>query len=363
MEKCRQEKVDGVLNFCIDPAQKPYQQICEKLGLPCIGTKETFDILTDKRKFKDYCTAHNVDVIPEYTYKDITADKAEYPLFIKPTDSRGSRGQSVCHNKEEALKAIEFAQSESSDGGFLCEKHMVGHRDLATAFFVVDSKPYLIKFGNRHLGRKEDNLDKQVICTELPSEFSKRFEKNVLLRVEKMIESLGIKYGPVFMQGFIDGDTVRYYDPAQRMPGGDYDLVLETVTGFSTVKSLIHFALTGDIDYCVGNPQNAYNLEDGIALLISISVTPGLMKRVEGLDELQKDERVIYTRQIIPEGSVIPDSGDVRQRIVAIGAYIKNREEEKELVEKVYSVYKVLDQDNNDMIISKFDIDSVGRYE
>lgn len=60
-----------------------------------------------------------------------------------------------------------------------------------------------------------------------------------------MIKSLGIKFGPVFLQGFVDGNTIRYYDPAQRMPGGDYDVILEKTTGFSTVRSWITFALTG----------------------------------------------------------------------------------------------------------------------
>ena len=67
VKKCKEEHIDGVMNFCIDPAQKPYLEICERLNLPCIGTRKTFDILTDKRKFKDYCVEHGVDVIPEYT--------------------------------------------------------------------------------------------------------------------------------------------------------------------------------------------------------------------------------------------------------------------------------------------------------
>ena len=92
-QECKEEKIDGVMNFCIDPAQKPYQEICERLNLPCIGTKESFEILTDKRKFKDYCLKHDVDVVPEYSAEDIESGKVEYPIFIKPTNSRGSRGQ------------------------------------------------------------------------------------------------------------------------------------------------------------------------------------------------------------------------------------------------------------------------------
>ena len=76
-------------------------------------------------------------------------------------------------------------------------------QDIGSAFYVVNGEPYLVKFGDRHLGKKEDNLEKQVICTQLPSDSSDMFEKYVLNRVKGMIKSLGIKFGPVFLQGFV----------------------------------------------------------------------------------------------------------------------------------------------------------------
>ena len=355
VEKCKEEHVDGVMNFCIDPAQKPYQQICEKLGFPCIGTKETFEILTDKRKFKDYCIAHNVDVIPDYTEEDILNDSVEYPIFIKPTNSRGSRGQSICYTKEEALKGIQVAIKESDDNGYICEKYMGRKQDIGSAFFVVDGEPYLVKFGDRHLGKVEDNLDKQVMCTYLPSKFSHVFEEKVMERVKNMIRSLGIQYGPVFLQGFIDGDTIRYYDPAERMPGGDYDLILKEATGFDTVKSWIHFALTGDTKVAFGNPENAYKLNDGIGLLICISVHPGKIDKIIGLDELLKYPNIIYARQIILEGEVIPNSGDIKQRVAGIGAYISNSHDTRKVIDTIYTTYQVLDEDGENMVVSKFE--------
>ena len=59
VERCKNEQVDGVLNFCIDPAQRPYAQICEKLGLPCYGTSEQVHIMTDKPSFKSFCQLIN----------------------------------------------------------------------------------------------------------------------------------------------------------------------------------------------------------------------------------------------------------------------------------------------------------------
>ena len=355
VEKCKLEKVDAVLSFCIDPAQKPYQQICEKLGLPCYATKEQFEIFTDKRLFKDFCIKNNVDVIPDYTEDDILNGTAEYPLFIKPSICRGSRGQSICHNKEEALKGLEFAKELSTDGNCICEKYMGEKQDIASAFFVVDGEPYLVKFGDRYLGSPKDGLDKQVMCTKFPSDFTPTFEMKVMPRVKNMIKVLGIKFGPVFLQGFVDGDTIRYYDPALRMPGGDYDLVLKRATGFDTVKSLIHFAVTGDVKTWYGNPVDCFKLNGGIGMIICFSVREGNMVKVVGLEELLANPSIVYGRQIIPEGEYIPASGDIRQRVAAVGAFVSNKKEAEKFVKIMYDTYHVYDEHGKDMIVSKYE--------
>lgn len=355
VDRCKHEMVDAVLSFCIDPAQKPYQQICEKLGVPCYATKEQFDIFTDKRLFKDFCIKHNVDVIPDYTEDDISNGKAVYPLFIKPSICRGSRGQSICNNKEEALEGLRVAKALSADGKAICEKYMGGKQDIASAFFVVDGEPYMVKFGDRYLGTAEDGLDKQVMCTKFPSDFTQVFEEKVMHRVKDMIKALGIKYGPVFLQGFVDGDTIRYYDPALRMPGGDYDLVLKHATGFDTVKSLIHFALTGDAKTCFGDPKDCFKLQDGVGMIICFSVRAGHISKVVGLDALLNHKNVVYGRQIIPEGEDIPASGDIRQRAAAVGAYVQTKMEAEKFVKEMYETYHVLDENGEDMIVSKYE--------
>ena len=355
VRKCKDVGVDGVLNFCIDPAQWPYLEICEQLGFPCYATRNQLEILTDKVKFKDYCVAHNVDVIPEFSFDDIRSGKAEYPLFIKPSINRGSRGQYVCYNKEEALKAYPRSAAESANGKAICEKYMVGKQDLGTSFFVINGEPHLVKFGDRFLGKEEDGLNKQVMCTRLPSPFAPTFEDNVSDRVKAMIKSMGIQFGPVFLQGFIDGNTVRYYDPARRMPGGDYDLILKKATGFDTVKTLIHFALTGDTTVCYGNPDRSYLLDGGMGLLFTISVRPGKISKVEGLDVMLKHPNVVYGRQILDENSVIPATGDIKQRVAAIGAFIPKGASPTQFVDEVYATYHVYDENGNDMIVSRVD--------
>ncbi len=350
--RCKETGIDGVLNFCIDPAQWPYFEICQRLGLPCTVSREQLEIMTNKSLFKSYCMEHDVDVIPEYSLSEIQNDQAEYPLFIKPSVNRGSRGQAVCYQKAEAIEAYSRAAKESGDGRAICEKHMGGKRDIGSAFFVVDGEPYLVKLGDRFLGREEDHLSNQVMCTRLPSTHYSRLG-NCFERVKKMIKSLGIQFGPVFMQGFVDEDTIRYYDPALRMPGGDYDLILKQATGFDTVKSMIHFALTGDTKTAFGNPERSCLLGGGTALLFTFSVRPGKIAEVTGLRELMQHEWVVYGRQMISKGTIVPDSGDICQRVAAIGAYVPRGSDIKRFVEEVYQTVHVYDIEGEDMIVSK----------
>lgn len=104
---CKEEHVDGIISGYIDPCQRPYYEICDKLGLPCYGTEKEFFNLTDKHAFKKMCMENDVDIIPEYPEDEFLDGKepinVEYPLFVKPVDSRGSRGQSVCYNRDDMI--------------------------------------------------------------------------------------------------------------------------------------------------------------------------------------------------------------------------------------------------------------------
>ena len=89
--------MDAVLTVMLDFCQVYYQQICEKLGVPCYGTEEQFRIFTNKELFKRKCIENGVDIIPTYAEADLGSDI--YPVLIKPAHNRGSRGQSVCTDK------------------------------------------------------------------------------------------------------------------------------------------------------------------------------------------------------------------------------------------------------------------------
>ena len=168
---CKREGINGVLASHLDACQIPYQVVCERLGLPCFGTKEQFHLLTDKTAFIKTCKENGVDIIPQYEEQDFDANnnEIEYPLFVKPCDSRGSRGQSVCTKYEEMKSAIAFAKSESKTQKVIIEKYMKGKQDFSQSYLFIDGEAYLVRTGDRFLGAVQDKMDKSCILGISPS--------------------------------------------------------------------------------------------------------------------------------------------------------------------------------------------------
>ena len=357
--KCKEEKVDGVLAFCIDPAQMPYHNICEQLNKPCYGTLEQFRTLTDKRLFKDYCVKHNVGIIPEYTEEDIEKGRVQYPILIKPRISRGSRGQTVCYSIGDCLDALILAKSESTDGNVLIEKYMQGVQDMSFAYVVIDREPYLLKCGDRVVGAIKDGLDRQQIATILPSAHAEQYVNDVEPMVKEMIKSLGIKFGAVFLQGFWDNGKIFMYDPGMRFPGGDYDVVMRDCTGFDNMKSFVRFALTGDVASCYGDPSGVYKLNGNVCMILSVACRPGLISNIEGVEEISAHKWVMSSSKRYDVGDTIPASGDIKQRVVEFVTKLPSRDCIEEFVSFVYSHLRISDIDGADLIVSRVAFDTL----
>lgn len=353
---CRENPVDGVLNFCIDYAQHSHYKVCHEFGFPCFGTEEQYDKLTDKDQFKKLCVANGVDVIPEYDAEEL--DSIELPALVKPAESSGSRGTKICRTIDELKEAIQSAKAESRNGKILVEKYMTGYPDFEIAYFVNDGKPYLAYMGDRYSGRGEDNLSRQCICFAGPSKYLDIYLKNTHERVCGMIESLGIKFSPVFLQGFLDGDTVRFYDPGIRFPGDEFNSILKAATGTDFMSALVRYALTGSTGIENHSLDGIYRLNGFKGALLLISAGAGTIQSFDGLEAIRTLPTTISAVQKRFVGETIQLTGDVRQRICEIAVMAKGETWNlREAIVRTQSCLRVRNQNGENMLVSQFDAD------
>ena len=355
IELCKKEKIDGVLATHLDPCQKPYQQICSTLGLPCYAPKHAFEVMTNKCNFKKCCKQYDVGTIAEYTVDDINSDRVIYPVFIKPTDSRGSRGQTVCYDKESAVIAIENAKKESSNDGIIIEQYISNAQEVQFTYFFINGEAYLIRTADSYCGLESEKMNKVVECAVSPSRYTNVYLEQTHNNVVKMFKSLGIENGPVFMQGFYDGKTFMFFDPGIRFPGVDYERIYKKVYETDIMKMMVKYAIQGAFDENF-LPADMYRLKGKCACIMFPTLAKGIVDCIVGKDEITKMKEVISFLMRVYEDDKIEWTYNVNQRSAEIDLLCETMDDLKRTILYIQDNYKIYDSCGNDMTYSNFDI-------
>ena len=361
---CQREKIDGAISLNLDFCQRPYQMICEKMNFPCFGTRAQFNILTDKLKFKNFCIRNGVDVIQDYSIDDIGEleiykNVMQFPVIVKPVDSRGSRGQTVCYNYSQVKAAVNFAQSHSNSKKIIIEKYLSGCADISATYIIINGKPHLIRLWDRFLGSPKDNLERLSTGGGAPSRHLDFYLKNVNSRVISMLKKLGLKYAPVFMQGLIDNSTVRFYDPGLRFAGAECEKFYENIYGIDVISLMIEFALTGSVEETDLNFDDSASYNGKIISSMFIALKPGVIAEIKGVEKIKANENVVGFFERLQEGDIVPPTHDLSQRFCEIDLLCNSREEWKKTVAQIYDTLAVENEVGENMVTSKIDFNTL----
>lgn len=356
VEICNRESVDGVVAGWLDPCQLPYLKLCEELGFRHYGSKEAFQVMTDKELFKACCKRWDVGTIPylsgtiEWVLSNFEASGLQYPLFIKPVDSRGSRGQAVCSSRGEFEVALEAAARESSNGKVIVEKDMTGADDISVTYFFVDGEAYLERISDRILGKLSDGLSNVCVGTISPSKYYSRYMSEAHHGVVRMLKSLGIKDGPAFLQGFVDDDGFYFYDPGLRFPGGDYERAVKNATGVDFAEELIRFSLGERLR--VSGADIAL-LNGNVEIIHDICVCPGVIESISGVEEIEEMAGVISVNLRYGVGDCVSSEANVGRRFAEINFLAPDYAEAFITSEKIQATLSIIG-DQGDMKVSSF---------
>lgn len=355
-EFIREKKFDGVLTGFTDSVLPYYAEMCEKVGMPAYGTKEQFEIFIDKQKYKKLMREFDVPTIPEYKididrFDETTADIV-YPVIVKPSESSGARGITVCYSKEELKAAMDFASRTSEDKEILVERYI--DEPEATIFWLfVDGQYYLMMIGNRHVKHNQEGVIPLPAGYTYPSAVQPRFLAETAPRMERMFRSVGIRNGMMFMQcKKVDGEC-WVYDIGYRLTGSLEYYNLKEMCDYDPMDMLIRFALTGDM----GEPDIAKKADPYFGgkytYNVSLLCKPGKIARITGLDEIEKLPGVIKVVVAHPEGDEITQKmkGLLAQITVRILGHADDIETMKNEMLEIQRLAHVISTEGEEMIL------------
>ena len=357
VEKCRERGVDGVMNYCIDPAQKYYYEICRKLGVPCVAGFEQFDIMTNKDKFARCCAEHGVDIIPKYNMdRQLTeADYAdlEYPVMVKPADGRASKGIIVAYSAEEMPAAVEYALGYSTRKEVVIEKYLQCP-ELCVKYVACDGDFYFTTMSDVWDSVLPDGTRVYMGTSTYPSKFCQEYIETTNDKVIAMLKDIGIRNGAMSLTGFYDNGKFRFFDPSLRMGGAQDWRVAEAASGVNIANMLTNFAMTGSMgDKAeVSKIDKAFTKKCSALLYYDLKI--GTVGTFEGVEEILKLPGVYGYHQLHHVGDTIENYGTAVNVGIRFILSCDTPEQFRETVAKAHTLIKILDTDGNDMIAPKY---------
>lgn len=359
---CKEKEVDGVFLMCAHVVLPAYYEICQRLSLPCYGTKELFDTFYYKDQFKAACRKFGVDVIDEFTVEQLkdweNFKNEDLPIIIKPVDNASSRGISICNTKEEIPAALEYALSESPSGTILAERFMTGN-NIAAWYTIKDGEVSLGLVLDRCVNYEQGNIWTPYVAHMIPSMDNELYIKNADPAVRRMLKGVGIKNGCWFCEAFRDGDKFRFYDPGFRVSGVHMYRYLEKLNGISQIDMLLDFAITGKMGEKDLMAHEDPYLKNTSNCLLSFPVRSGKIASIKGMKFIENHPDVFYITKFLNEGDCVAESdlGTLHQLAILIYISAENRNKLISDVHDIEAAFDVLDTDGNSLLTKPFDID------
>ena len=348
-QKCREEKVDGVLAGYSEIRMEMVIRLCQRLGFPCYCNMEQLDITRDKVQFKEACRRSGVPVVKEYACVD---DVDQYPVIVKPVDRAGSIGISVATNREELDRAYAYAMDMSLRKQVIIEKYITDATKVDVYYQIVNGEVFFIS-GNDVINAKDNGTDRVVQSAWLlPSIHLSQFKEKVDASMRDMIRAMDIQNGYVFFSGFADkqGEFV-FFESGFRLCGGHYYDYFHRLGGYQTLDMLISFALTGAVAagrHSQPDPQLK-------CVTLNLYAKAGTIASISGMDEVQKIPGCILALTHARVGQVCRDDVAILSKLAIIHLCGHDEHTLAENVKKVYELVDVRSTEGEDMIYDRVD--------
>ncbi len=353
-EKCREAGVDGVIAAYAENRVDAACKIAQAIGKPFYATQKQLDLTRNKVLFKDLCkrydipTPHNYKLSIPLSVEEI--DAIQFPVIVKPSDSGGRKGISVCNNKEELVTAVEKALAESIFKEVVVEHFLTG-TEMSAIYTIVDGKASLSCLNDKYISEDEDT--KGFLCSFVltPSKYLKQYSETVDPKVRKLLKGIGAENGVATFQMITCEKGIYVFEMGYRINGNNDYTVIEKENGLNYCHMLITHSLTGTMGDDLSRDNPFFSKYYGTFVIL---LHPGKITMIDYEDLKNKEgiEDIYFTKQI---GDVVSNKKTNVHKAGMIKFSAGKLEEIKQLVHYIQTHLHIEDENGNNMLFEEFD--------
>ena len=352
-KRCLEENVAGVITGVNEFNIRKKIEVCEKLSLPQYCSMKQWEFCENKAQFKKMCEKHGIPVARTYS-KD---DEIDFPVIVKPVDSSGSRGFSVCHNRQELDNAIELALNFSASKEYLIEEYIQCEATIIH-YTAVEGEIIFSGMSDKHSQTLEGGSSVMALQT-FPSASIERYLSDINAKAINMFKDLGAKNGPIWIEAFNDEKTGRFIfnEMGYRFGGSLTNYPVKHFYGIDQVDLLLKNAMG---EKCSFEKPEGFIPETEKYCILPIHLKPGTIHKIEGVDKSEAIDGVVKVVLVHFEGDEIQDWGTAQQVFCYLHVAYNTDEELSRLIRSVKDELSVKDTDNNEMLFFLFDLKKLG---
>ncbi len=333
--------IDGVLCMATD-VPLTVAAVAERLGLPGLPldvAARSMDKLAMKRRFSE-------DGLPVPQFTPVTSvahlrelvTRMDYPLVLKPVDSRGGRGVLRLTPEVNLEWACEFARRFSPTQRLMLERFLDGPQ-VSTESVVLNGTAYTPGFSDRNYEYLE-RFAPHIIENggTLPTSLPPATQQAVRNLVQAAANSLGVQ------NGIVKGDIVVHQghphviEVAARLSGGYFCThQIPLSTGVDIVRPAIWLALGRPVDPTTLQPQTSR----GVAQRFCFPA-PGRVVAISGLRRVKRQPQIALCDIRVTKGDVVRAVDCHPARVGTVIATAEHRQEAIEIAERAIRDISIL---------------------
>ena len=258
----KDEKIDGIMSFAVDPGVVTAAYVAEQLNLPHSGSYKSISILQNKHLFRKFLedNGFNVPKSKGYSnYIDALNDKDYFtwPIIVKPVDSAGSKGVMRVDNIEELEKAVEFALNNSLSKQIIIEEFIKKQGCSSdTDCFSVNGELKFVSFSAQRFDENAPN-PYTPSAYSWPSTMTELQEKELSNDIQRLLSLLDMKTSIYNIETRVGKNGKPYIMEVSPRGGGNR---LAEMLRFATGVDMIENAVRASVgDEIIGIEQKPYN--------------------------------------------------------------------------------------------------------
>lgn len=354
---CKKEKIDGVFTGFVDILLRPYMEVCKRLNMPCYITEKMLSMSTNKVDFKNTCQKYGVPVPQTYLMgnkiDDETLKKITYPVFVKPLDASGSRGAGVCYNEIELRKQFEEAVDYSASKIAIIEDYISG-REFLLDYIAADGEFRLLSIFDRFKASDRGSAINYSTISISPSKAVDFYLEKINPTVIKMFKSEGFTNGVLFMQGYFDGKSIKFYEMGCRL-GGSYYNHEQACLGYNAMDMLLQFALTGKMvdDIKTISEESARYKKFALDCNYLLKGYDETVAKITGMDKVQALPECIEIQKFHEVGYHYKKDRIVDRPIMVAEIVSDNKDDVIRLVNFINKEYDVFNEKGESLLMEK----------